>query len=165
MLVALISDIHDHHTRLLLALAQAQELGCEHLLCLGDFATLTTFRLLCEEWPHALDAVFGNNEWQRESFLRVADEYPRVTLHGDAASIRLGGRELFFCHYPHVAARAAESARYDAVFFGHTHHAEVHPAAEGRPLIVNPGEVLGRRGTPGMALYDTESNSARLLTL
>ncbi len=165
MRIALISDIHDHSTRLLLALARAQGEGCRHLLCMGDVASLSTFRLLCEEWPPGLDLVFGNNEWHRESFLRVADEYPHVTHHGDTAHVTLGGREIFFCHYPHVAAREAESGRYDAVFFGHTHRAELHPATAGEPLILNPGDVQGRFGKPSLAVYDTETNAARILPL
>ncbi len=166
MLVALISDIHDHSMRLLQALAQARELGCSHLLCMGDLAQIGTLRLLCEEWTLGADIVFGNNEWQRESFLRVADEYPHATLHGDAATVTLDGRTVFFCHYPHIAARAAESGRYDAVFFGHTHRAELHPAVTGKsPLIVNPGDVQGRYGRPSMVVYDTEDNSARLIPL
>ncbi len=166
MRIALISDIHDHSTRLLVALERAQKLGCEHLLCMGDLAQISTLRLLCEEWTPGADIVFGNNEWQRESFLRVADEYPHVTLHGDTAGIQLGGRQIFFCHYPHVAARAAESGRYDAIFFGHTHRAEIHPAIPGRlPLFVNPGDVQGRYGKPSMAVYDTENNRARLIPL
>ncbi len=165
MLVAVISDIHDHDTRLLLALAQAQEQGCRHLFCLGDLATLSTFRTLCEEWPHGADVVFGNNEWNRESFLRVADEYPPITHHGEIAPLRLGGREIFLCHYPHTATRAALSGQYDAVFFGHTHRAECHPASEKRPLFLNPGDVQGRYGSPSIAIYDTESNTARLLPL
>ncbi len=166
MLIALISDIHDHSTRLLLALARAQELGCTHLLCMGDLAAVSTFRLLCEEWTRGLDLVFGNNEWHRDSFLRIADEYPHVTHHGDMGNITLGGRSLFFCHYPHIASRAAGNGRYDAVFFGHTHRAEQHPATgDGRPLIVNPGDVQGRYGKPAMAVYDTETNTARLISL
>ncbi len=166
MLAALISDIHDHSTRLLLALEQARQLGCSHLLCMGDVATLSTFRLLCEEWQQRADIVFGNNEWHRECFLRVADEYPNINHHGDAADVELEGRRLFLCHYPHIAARAAASGRYDAVFFGHTHRAELHPASEeGRPLIVNPGDIQGRYSTPCMAVYDTEHNTARLIHL
>ncbi len=166
MLVALISDIHGHHTRLLLALARAQELGCTHLLCMGDVDDLATFRLLCEEWPHGADVVFGNNEWYRECFSRVADEYPQVAHHGDIAAVSLGGREIYFCHYPHVAARAAESGCYDAVFFGHTHRVEIHPAdKKGSPLIVNPGDIQGRYGSPSLAVYNTEDNTARIVSL
>ncbi len=166
MLVALISDIHDHSTRMLLALERARELGCTHLLCMGDFSSIPTFRLLCEEWEHGLDAVFGNNEWERTSFLRVAEEYPNAALHGDAATVTLGDRTVFFCHYPQLAARAAESGRYDAIFFGHTHHAELRPAVDGyHPLIVNPGDVQGRYGSPSMAVYDTDSNTAQRVSL
>ncbi len=161
MLIALISDIHDRSMNLLLALERARELSCEHLLCMGDLATIATFRLLCEEWTQGADVVFGNNEWHRDCFLRVADEYPHVTHHGDAASLKLGGQRIFCCHYPHVAARAAASGRYDAVFFGHTHRAELHPAtAGGSPLLLNPGDIQGRYGKPCMAIYDTAANSA-----
>ncbi len=165
MLVALLSDIHGASTRLLLALAQAQALGCTHLLCMGDVDDLGTFRLLCEEWHHGADLVFGNNEWQRESFLRVAEEYPHITHHGEKADMVLGGRNIFFCHYPHLAARAAETRRYDAVFFGHTHRAEIYPADADLPLIVNPGDIQGRYGSPSMVVYDTETNSAQLYPL
>ncbi len=162
MLVALISDIHGHSTRLLLALTRAQELGCTHLLCMGDVDDIGTFRILCEEWSQGADIVFGNNEWHRESFFHVADEYPHVTHHGDAAAITLAGREVYFCHYPHVAARAAASGRYNAVFYGHTHRAELQ---EGTPLIVNPGDIQGRYGNPSMAVYNTDDNSAYLVSL
>ncbi len=165
MLVAVISDIHDRCTNLLLALARARDEGCEHLLCLGDIATIATFRLLCEEWTQGLDLVFGNNEWERDSFLRVADEYPHATLHGDCASLTLAGRRLFLCHYPHVALRQAAGGHYDAVFFGHTHRAEMQPATlGGSPLLLNPGDIQGRFGKPSMAIYDTGANSAYFLT-
>ncbi len=169
MLVALISDIHDHSTHLLLALNRALALGCTHLLCMGDVASVSTFRLLCEEWTQGLELVFGNNEWHRESFLQVAHEYAHATHHGDLATVTLGGRHLFFCHYPHTAARAAASGPYDAVFFGHTHRAELHPATEKDsrryPLVVNPGDIQGRYGKPSIAVYDTDSNTARLIPL
>ena len=68
MLVALLSDIHDHTTNLLLALHTAQEQGCSHLLFLGDMAEASTFRTLRDEWPHPIDLVFGNNEYEIKSF-------------------------------------------------------------------------------------------------
>ncbi len=167
MLVALISDIHDHSSRLLLALARAREEGCTHLLCMGDVAEISTFRLLCEEWTQGLDLVFGNNEWHRESFLRVADEYPHVTHHGNKACVTLGGRLIFFCHYPLMAEEAlSRGGRFDALFYGHTHRAEIRPAqGSEHPLMVNPGDIQGRYGTPSFAVYHTEENNARLIRL
>ncbi len=163
MLVALLSDIHDHTTHLLLALQAAQERGCTHLLFMGDMASASTFRLLREEWPHPLDLVFGNNEYELQAFERMASQWPHTTLHGAHADITLGTRRIFFCHLPWDAGRAASSGKYDAVFFGHTHKAEV--STSGRTLIVNPGEIYGRRETPGFAVYDADTNTVQLISL
>ncbi len=165
MRIALISDIHDNTTNLLLALARAQELGCTHLFCMGDVAELSTFRLLCEEWTQGADIVFGNNEWPHDAFLRVAREYPHVTHHGEKAELNMDGRHLSFSHYPRTAFLTAEQGGYDAIFFGHTHVAEHYPAKDGMPLFVNPGELQGRSGKRSMAVYDTADNTAQLIPL
>ncbi len=157
MLVAVLSDIHEHTTNLLTALAMAEQLGCTHLFCTGDLATLTTFRTLREEWPHGIDLVFGNNEFDRHSFLRLAELFHHTSHHSDAADIDLDSRRVFLTHYPQVAAQAARSGKYDAVFFGHTHRAEQQFC--GSTLLANPGEIAGVRSAPGFAVYNTTTNS------
>lgn len=163
MRVALLSDIHDHITHLLQALIAAREQGCTHLLYMGDMARISTFRTLREEWPYAIDLVFGNNEYERAAFQRAAQQWHSTTLHGDFADLVLGGRHIFFTHFPWTAAKAAESGGYDAVFFGHTHVPEMQNT--GNTLLVNPGEVYGRQGTPTIGVYDTESNTVRIITI
>ncbi len=163
MLVALLSDIHDHTTHLLLALQAAREQQCTHLLFMGDMAELTTFRTMREEWPHAMELVFGNNEYNRGAFLRTAQQWKHTTLHGDSADIVLDGRRIFMTHLPWAASQAASTGRYDAVFFGHTHMPEILRA--GTTLVVNPGEVYGRQGAPSIGVYDTATNSARIIPL
>ena len=163
MLIALLSDIHDHTTNLLLAVNAARTEQCTHMLFMGDMATMSTFRTLREEWGHHIDLVFGNNEYEISAFQRAAQQWHRVTLHGECADISLGGRRIFFCHLPWIAAKAAESGHYDAVFFGHTHESEIHHI--GKTLIANPGEVYGRRGKPGIGIYDTESNTVRMVNI
>lgn len=161
MLVAVLSDIHDHITRLLAALAHAQAAGCTHLLFTGDMAELSTFRLLAEEWPHGVDAVFGNNEFERTAFARFARTRSNIHLHGDAADILLDGRHIYLCHYPVLAAKAAAGGGFDAVFFGHSHQAEY--AVSGTCLLANAGEVCGERyGCPSIGIYDTADNSFTL---
>jgi len=162
MKVALISDIHDHLSHLHLALEQAQKLGCAHLLCMGDMVTTDTFRTLCEAWTGELHVVFGNNEYEREAFQRLADAFPHVTLYGDEGELRLDGRALYMTHHPRTAMLQTR-AGHDAIFFGHTHEREL--LVLGKTLIVNPGEILGRRSHPSMALYDTGDNSAEHLLL
>lgn len=163
MLVALLSDIHDNTTHLLLALHEARVQGCTHLLFMGDMATLSTFRILREEWPHPIDMVFGNNEYEIRAFQRAAEQWHSTTLHGETADLALDGRRIFFCHLPWTAARAAESGVYDAVFYGHTHVPETLFA--GSTLIANPGEVYGRQGRPTIGVYDTSSNTVRIVNL
>lgn len=163
MRIAILSDIHDHTTHLLLALHAAREAGCEHLLCLGDLAMFSTFRMLCEEWTQALDVVFGNNEYDRQAFYRVAEQYPHVCLHGDTAELRLGQRLFFMCHLPWTAQKAAQRGIYDAVFYGHTHCAAVEQI--GKVPLINPGEIYGRQEKPGFAVLETQTLRIRHLTL
>ena len=163
MLVALLSDIHDHTTHLLLALPAAGQEGCTHLLFMGDMTSASTFRTLREEWKHGIDLVFGNNEYELGVFRKMADKWPQTTLHGDEAYLTLDGRRIFFTHLPWAATKAAESGKYEAVFFGHTHCAEQWNL--GSTLVVNPGEVYGRQGTPSIGVYDTETNTARIIPI
>lgn len=163
MRIALLSDIHDHTTHLLLALHAAREQGCTHLLFMGDMAGLSTFHLLREEWEHPIDMVFGNNEYEISAFQKLARDCPRTTLHGDNANIILEMRHIYFTHLPWDALRIAEAGTHDAVFYGHTHVPEIRHIES--TLLVNPGEVYGRYGSPSIAIYDTTSNSARLISI
>ena len=163
MLVALLSDIHDHTTHLLLALHCAQEQGCTHLLYMGDMAEVSTFRTLREEWPSPIDLILGNNEYETGTFARMAKQWPQTTLHGTQADIVLDSRRIFFCHLPWPASQAAGTGQYDAVFYGHTHTPEIHQA--GNTLLANPGEVYGRQNPPSIGIYDTKTNQVRLICI
>ena len=161
MRAALLSDIHDHVTHLLLALEAARAEGCTHLLFMGDMAELSTFHLLMEEWEQPIDLVLGNNEYQIGTFRKLADTRGNVRFHGEEADIQLHGRSIFFCHLPWTALKAAESGQYDAVFYGHTHAAEIRQL--GHTLLANPGEIYGRQSRPSIGIYDTENNTAHLI--
>ncbi|MEM0897623.1 MAG: metallophosphoesterase family protein, partial [Verrucomicrobiota bacterium] len=51
--------------------------------------------------------------------------------------------------------RLAESGAYDAVFSGHDHQRYFHQIGE--TLWANPGEIMGRFGTPSIGIFDSES--------
>ena len=163
MKIALLSDVHDRTDNLLTALCMAEEYGCEHLLYLGDIVELSTFSLMVEEWTKPIDVVFGNNEIERRTFYRIAEAHPHITHHGDEAAVVLGQRSIYFTHYPWAAMKAAESGKYDAVFYGHTHVADMQKIFH--TLLVNPGEVGGVRRPPSFAVYDTEDNAVRLIRI
>ena len=163
MKIALLSDAHDHISNLLTALHYAQEQQCTHLLYMGDITELSTLQLLLESWTYALDLVYGNNEYDRKAHIQLVQGFPQATHHGEAADICLQGRHIFFTHYPHQATIAADSGKFDAVFYGHTHVAEqryVH-----HTLLANPGEIGGVRRVPSFAIYDTDYNDVRFCTI
>lgn len=163
MLIALLSDIHDNTSSMEAALHRADELGCRHLLFMGDLTSLSTLQTMREEWPHPIELVFGNNEIYHDFHLQLAESLPGITHHGTEADIMLDGRHIFFCHYPHVAERQAFTGAYDAVFYGHTHTA-THQ--QGRhTLLANPGEIQGRTGKRSFGIYDTSDGSLRIIRI
>lgn len=159
MLVAIMSDVHDRQRNLLTALKRAKELGCEHLLYLGDFVHPSTLQVMLESWLQPLDFVLGNNEYELEAFDALASQRANVHFHGYDGDAVLGERHIFFTHTPHDAiSRGLNSGLYDAVFYGHTHASAAFTAPD-KTLMVNPGELYGRRESPGFAVYCTRSNT------
>lgn len=158
MRIALLSDVHDCISNLLLALQQAEEMGCERLFFMGDIADTGTLRILLEEWQRPADIVFGNNEYDLEAHLRIAAQYPMAYHHEFEADFEVEQRRIFFTHIPRRAVAAAQAGKHHAVFYGHTHVADLYK--HGTTLVVNPGEVAGVRRPPSFAVYDTATNDA-----
>lgn len=86
-----------------------------------------------------------------------------MQLHGEWAELELGGRSVALTHYPFYAQALARTGDYSAVFRGHTH--DRHEHRFGDTLWVNPGEVLGWKGHPSVAVWDTEANVVALVEL
>lgn len=155
MLVAIFSDVHDEVDNLLTALSLAEAAGCKHLLLAGDLTTLTTLRTLREEWSGGIDLVFGNNEWDHSSHLKLSEQLHDLTHHGDIADITLYGRRIYMSHYPQNVPSALRAKIYDLIIYGHTHKAQSETI--GSTLILNPGEIAGVRSAPTIAIYDTST--------
>ncbi len=162
MKIALLSDIHDHIDNMLTAFHYALEKDCSHLLFMGDMESLSTLSLMCEEWPHRADIVFGNNEYDLTSHLMLACG-SRCTHHKHIGEVTLDGRRIIFSHYAQKVYPAVLSGEYDAAFFGHTHRTEAYYS--GHTLVANPGEVGGVRQAPSFAVYDTATNSVEFVAL
>lgn len=163
MKIALLSDVHDNINNLLAALHTAVLEGCSHLIYLGDIVDTFTLRTMLEEWPHSADIIFGNNEYALQDHARTAAAFKGCIHHGFEADIQRGGRRIYCSHYPHEALAAAESGKYHAAFYGHTHRAE-QTMIRG-VLLANPGEVGGVRRPPSFAVFDTETLSLSFLNI
>ena len=164
MKIAILSDIHDNYHNLVLALDDLKKRDVTGLIFLGDFmnggiaAAMASTRL-------PLKAVWGNNDGDRQVILRIANKYPDFTVAPlTYAQISYGGRKLFISHYPDLAMIAADSGRFDGVFFGHTHKQSIE--TKDNCLLINPGELSAHKtGTASYAVYDTDTNTGEIIFL
>jgi putative phosphoesterase len=155
MKIAVASDIHDNIWNLEKALGAMAERKVETLLFLGDFCAPFTLKQLAEGLGCPIHAVFGNNDGDPFLLSQVAAGYGHVTLHGQFAELEVGGVKVALNHYPEIARRVAESGAYGAVFSGHNHERQLEQVGE--TVWANPGEIMGRFGSPSWGLFDTDS--------
>lgn len=159
MLFAVASDVHDQVAawkRLWPRLAASDP---EALLLCGDLSKPSTLEQL---HPPGLPWAFclGNCDASHAQALRATGLRLGAGVWGEQGTWAMPeGGSLAFTHYPALARQLAESGRYRAVFYGHTHR----PAAEtvetdaGPCLLANPGDVEGRYGRVGGLLWDSVS--------
>jgi len=160
MLVAIISDIHDRLDHLQQVLERIKAHGCRRLLFAGDFCAPFSLAAIAENFSGEIDCVFGNNDGDQLLLASIAAKHPQVTLHGAYALMEIEGKKLAMYHYPELAAPLAKSGEYALVVCGHTHKQQLEKHAD--CWLVNPGEVMGRWGQLGYALWDTRQHTLEL---
>jgi putative phosphoesterase len=87
----------------------------------------------------------------------------KIEQRNDLLEVELEGRKIAVCHKPEFAEGLATTGKYDVVFYGHTHEAKSKKVGE--TLLVNPGEILGGKGAPSFAIYDTEADKVDFLEI
>jgi putative phosphoesterase len=157
LLAAVLSDTHDHISNLRHAVELAAERGAVLLVHCGDLVAPFMIQELAA-FLGPVHLVFGNNDGDLLLLSRVAAQFPNITLHGQLGDIELEARRIAFAHTPELARPLAASGLYGAVFFGHTHAAEVEWV--GDCLLLNPGDLMGKDAPPSFALYDSAANRA-----
>jgi putative phosphoesterase len=164
MIVAVLSDIHDNIWNLATALEQVRAASAEVLLFCGDFCAPFTLAQLGQDFSGPVHGVFGNNDGDPRLLLQNAQAAGNVALHGQLADLTLAGRRVAVNHYPEIARPLAESGDFDLVCYGHNHIARVEPVGQ-TVVLANPGEVMGRFGSPSFGLYDTDRGVFELVAL
>ena len=160
MLVGIVSDTHDNLGNLRRCLELFRERRVALVLHAGDFVSPFTAEPFREVGLN-LVGVFGNNDgdklYLRERFTGVGE------IHFGPYEFELSGRKIVLLHEPRALEALVASGRYDVVIYGHTHRVEIQ---EGRPLVVNPGELGGwLTGRPTCVLLDLRTLQAELLEL
>ncbi len=155
MKIAVFSDSHDQVAHVESALAAANAAGAEVLIHCGDLCAPFIVDLLGRRFAGPTHIVFGNNDGDGRMLQVIAARFPQITLWGIYAELTVGNRALAVIHYPEPARRIAQSGQFDLVCYGHNHLKAVESVGKG--LLANPGELLGKDGTPTWGLYDTET--------
>ncbi|MCT4575039.1 MAG: metallophosphoesterase [Alphaproteobacteria bacterium] len=154
MKVAIISDVHDKLSNLKQVINEINLMGIKHIICCGDLCSPFTARLLGEKFKGDVYAVFGNIA-DRERTPHVEKEFLNFHHLGDYGQLTLGGKKIFFVHYPEIAEAKAKEGKYDFVFHGHTHKKIARKVND--CLLLNPGEIYGLRYPPSYAILDLET--------
>lgn len=163
MKIAVISDTHDNIWNLKKLLKQIAG-KAEAIIHCGDMvAPFTTKILASVNLPTYI--TLGNNDEDHIGMYKKGNENFNWTHIGQQyGEVELDSRKIAYTHYPRLGELLANTGEYNAVFFGHTHEAEVKKIKD--TLLLNPGPVCGINGIETVeatfAVYDTKTNSANI---
>jgi putative phosphoesterase len=158
MLIAVMSDTHDHLKNLEKAIALIRGRKAELIIHCGDFVAPFTLRLL-DSSGIPVHGVFGNNDGDRFAMARLAfTELSRVTLHGLFGNLNAGGWNIAFTHHEETALGLLHGGGFSMVCFGHSHRNKVKEISG--TLLLNPGELMGLNENPGFFFVDTATRAA-----
>ena len=167
LLIAVISDSHDHRDNILKAVSIINEKNVEALIHCGDFISPFVkkwFAKLRDSIKNQFFGVFGNNDGERLYLKQLLGQLCIFPQNGNEHIIELGGKRIYASHMPkkETIDALANSGMFDIILSGHTHimvnrkHKDV--------LILNPGELCGYlTDKPTFTIIDTETMVAEII--
>lgn len=155
MKLAIMSDSHDNIWNLQKALYIIKKEKADIIVHCGDFVAPFMLKEL-DKAGIPVYGVLGNNDGSGFLLAKTAfTELKRFFLFEVVGTIELDGYALAFTHHHAVAEGLAATGRYDLVCYGHSHiH---HLETVGRTTLLNPGEIMGKEGSPGFCTVDTNT--------
>ncbi len=163
MKVAVMSDSHDHVWNMQKAIKSITDHEISLIIHLGDLVSSFMLDEL-EEFTGTMHLVFGNNPGDQYLLLKkVGAMNGKVVHHGHLGELTIEGKKIAFVHDPHYAYALAKTGKYDICLFGHTHR--WHKEMVGDTLLLNPGEILGKKEPPGWAMLDLKEGGIRRVAL
>jgi len=168
MIIAILSDSHDHREHLAAAVEDAARRGAQAVIHCGDIVAPSTLHA-AQPFGLPLHVIHGNNMGDTYHLSRLAHK-PGSNIHyyGQDATLELGGRKIFVVHYPHYARAMAKTGDYDLVCNGHEHKARIDllMASNGKQVVwVDPGTVGGISAPATYILGDLQQMSFDIITV
>ncbi len=162
MLVAILSDSHDHVDRLKQAMQILSERGITTVIHAGDFVAPFALAPIVSAGVKFF-AVFGNNDGEIAGLKRASA--PIGEIQAPPYRFELDGKRFLLTHAPLPETRiAVEKYQTDYLVYGHTHLPEKKEV--GSLTLINPGELGGwlkRRAT--IAILDTATGMCEFVDL
>lgn len=161
MILAAVSDSHDHRAPLGAALKKAVVEGAQVLFHLGDLISPFMLSVL-KEFPGRIYLVIGNNDGDVLTVARtIPQECPNVREYSRNISVEIDGVRVVGTHYPEYARAMAAAGDFDIVLYGHSH--KFSERRLGETLLLNPGDLMGLSEDKSFCLINTETREVRRL--
>ena len=155
MKIAVMSDSHDNIWNLKKALDIIQKSETSMIIHCGDFVAPFMLKELNDPGI-PVHGVFGNNDGDQYLLTTLSlTTLSNITLHSLVGQIEIGGIDIAFTHQPVVGEALASTGKYNLVCFGHSHEYQLNKIAAA--TILNPGEIMGKDGSPGFCFIDTNT--------
>ncbi len=152
MKISVMSDSHDHIWNFRKALDSIERRGLKEVIHLGDLVSPFVLDEL-DGFSGKMHLIFGNNPGDKYLLMKKIDALKgQVEHYGIRGELVLNERRIAFVHDPHYAYALARTGDYDICLFGHTHR--WHQEYVGKTLLLNPGEILGKKEPPSWAMID-----------
>ncbi len=156
MIVAVMSDSHDHIENIRKALEIVKKEKAEMILHCGDFVAPFMLKEL-DAAGIPVHGVFGNNDGDQHLLTRMSIlDLKHITLYGIIGEVDADDFRIQFTHDQRIAEGLAASGHHDLVCFGHTH--TYSQKQVGETVLLNPGEIMGKDGSPGYCLVDSKTS-------
>jgi len=163
MLIAILSDTHNHAANLQTALEVCRGEGVYKVFHCGDMTTVETARLL---EGFEVTYVYGNGDAAsgaiRQTLLEMnLNSYGGPVYGGEIGQVSVAATHG---HMEGVLPELVRSGKYDYVFCGHSHRRKEEQT--GRTRVINPGALGGLRVmSPSFCLLDLDTGKARFVEL
>jgi putative phosphoesterase len=162
MKIAVLSDSHDNIWKLREALPRLKK--ADAVIHCGDLCAPFMVRAIGEGLKDIpVHIVWGNNDGDTFLLTKIAQSYPSIELHGQLAELDLDGFSVAVNHYPRISQALARSGMYDLVCYGHDHTA--YEERVGDCLLLNPGELMGMKGSSTFVVVDVENRDIEHINL
>ena len=155
MLVAIMSDSHDNIWNLRKAMEISVNRQAGVIVHCGDFIAPFMLKEL-DDAGILVHGVFGNNDGDQFTLTKMSlTMLDHINLYGLVGQVDIEGFTIGFTHYVQIGEGLVSAGDCQLVCFGHSHQHEMRQV--GNTTLLNPGELMGKEGSPGFCFLDTAS--------